>query len=79
LRPVRASLWIRPDFVFNSHPVFAKHRGLLAYGSTPRRFNSFSTASKAISSGRTAIVVQLMIAARVRIKKGIIRLSNDGG
>lgn len=45
---------------------------VFAHSSTPRRFSSLSTASNAISSGSTAIVVQPMIAARARIKKGII-------
>jgi hypothetical protein len=39
---------------------------------TSRRSSSPSMASKAISSGKTASVVQPMIAARVRIKKGVI-------
>src|SRR6516165_8401725 len=44
----------------------------LVHNSTSRRFSSPSMTSKAISSGNTASVVQPMIAARVRIRKGVI-------
>ena len=80
-RTDRAVCWLsRGNDVAAAHAVSARggwnySNGIgshLVHGSTPRRSSSPSTTSKAISSGNTASVVQPMIAARVRIKKGVI-------